>query len=174
MYYIICIYFDLIGSGAFGEVFEGVLTESHIEESLEVRKVAIKNMKSNENSIEFLKEAMSWSQLKHENVVQFIGICLECNILVSELMQGGQLLQYLKTKTQQLNLWDLVEMTQDVAKGCTYLANMKFVHRDLAARNCMLTCTTPAYRKVPITTLEHILIYYIQVLLTNFQNSVAI
>ena len=91
---------------------------------------------------------MSWSQLKHENVVQFIGICLECNILVSELMQGGQLLQYLKTKTQQLNLWDLVEMTQDVAKGCTYLANMKFVHRDLAARNCLLTSTNDKLRKV--------------------------
>ena len=105
-------------------------------------------MKSNENSIEFLKEAMSWSQLKHENVVEFLGICLESNMLVSELMQGGQLLQYLKTKTKQLTLWDLVKMTQDVAKGCTYLASMKFVHRDLAARNCLLTSTNPEYRKV--------------------------
>ena len=147
-HYIICICFDLLGSGAFGEVFEGILTKSHSEKSLEIRKVAIKNMKSNENSIEFLKEAMSWSQLKHENVVEFLGICLESNMLVSELMQGGQLLQYLKTKTKQLTLWDLVEMTQDVAKGCTYLASMKFVHRDLAARNCLLTSTNPEYRKV--------------------------
>ena len=139
----------LSGSGAFGEVFEGcLLAADQTKNPKETRKVAIKNIKSNEASIEFLKEAMAASQLKHENLVEFIGICLDYNWLVFELMKGGQLLEYLKSKSLRLTIWDLVEMTHDIAKGCLYLEQMKFVHRDLAARNCMLTSMDPLQRKV--------------------------
>ena len=63
-------------------------------------------------------------------------------------MEGGQLLEYLKSREHQLTLWDLVDMSHDVAKGCRYLEESKFVHRDLAARNCMLTSTNSNMRKV--------------------------
>ena len=98
--------------------------------------------------MDFLKEATAASKLKHENIVEFIGICLEYNWLILELMEGGQLLSYLKSKRQHLTLWDLVDMSYDVVKGCVYLEKMKFVHRDLAARNCLLTSTNPQIRKV--------------------------
>ena len=137
-----------LGSGAFGEVFEGILISNKTEVSIETQKVAIKNIKSNEASIELLKEAMAVSELKHENIVEFVGICLEYNWLVFELMEGGQLLNYLRTKASNLSVWDLVEMTSDVAKGCLYLEQRQFVHRDLAARNCMLTSMNPTLRKV--------------------------
>ena len=91
---------------------------------------------------------MAWSQLKHENIVSFLGICLESDFLLSELMEGGQLLQYLKSNTQNLSMWDLVQMMEDIVKGCSYLEKMKFVHRDLAARNCLLTSTNDKLRKV--------------------------
>ena len=56
-----------IGSGAFGEVFEGIVTgmvqETHNENSLNVSKVAIKTLKKRESSIEFLKEALGESYL---------------------------------------------------------------------------------------------------------------
>ena len=91
---------------------------------------------------------MAVSELKHENIVEFVGICLEYNWLVFELMEGGQLLNYLRTKASNLSVWDLVEMTSDVAKGCLYLEQRQFVHRDLAARNCMLTSMNPTLRKV--------------------------
>lgn len=34
---------------------------------------------------------------------------------------------------------DLLDMAQDVAKGCKFLADNRFIHRDIAARNCLLT-----------------------------------
>ena len=74
-------------------------------------------MKSYESSIEFFKEATTVSHLKHENIVEFIGVCLENNYLIMELMEGGQLLEYLHSKRQHLTLWDLVDMTHDLAKG---------------------------------------------------------
>ena len=45
-------------------------------------------------------------------------------------------------------MFDLVDMSYDIVKGCAYLEQMKCVHRDLAARNCMLTSDDKNYRKV--------------------------
>ena len=78
-------------------------------------------MKSYESSIEFFKEATTVSHLKHENIVEFIGVCLENNYLIMELMEGGQLLEYLHSKRQHLTLWDLVDMTHDLAKGIIHI-----------------------------------------------------
>ena len=61
----------------------------------------------------------------HENIVKLIGICLDNdpNFLILELMEGGDLLTYLRncrpTTARQcspLSLGDLVDMCLDVAK----------------------------------------------------------
>ena len=131
-----------LGSGAFGEVFEGCFAS---------KKVAIKTLKKRESSVEFLKEAKAWSSLSHENIVEFMGICLDYHFIILEFMEGGDLSRYLKSSKAYLTLWDLVEMSLDVAKGCAYLERMHFVHRDLAARNCLLTSKTDkSQRKVRV------------------------
>lgn len=38
---------------------------------------------------------------------------------------------------------DLVLIAVDVAKGCKYLEENRFIHRDIAARNCLLTTKGP-------------------------------
>ena len=45
---------------------------------------------------------------------------------------------------------DLLLLAVDVAKGCQYLEEKRFIHRDIAARNCLLTSTLPSERKVKI------------------------
>lgn len=40
---------------------------------------------------------------------------------------------------QQLTLNDLLSMAIDIAKGCKYLEEQRFVHRDIAARNCLVS-----------------------------------
>lgn len=42
-----------------------------------------------------------------------------------------------------LNMKDLLNCCVDVAKGCKYLEDHRFIHRDIAARNCLLTAKTP-------------------------------
>ena len=108
-------------------------------------------MKDENNYKEFFKEAFAASDLNHENIVEFLGICIEpTNMIIFEFMEGGQLLNYLRCDEQQQHLTtaDLMEMICDVCKGCSYMELMKFVHRDLAARNCLLTSTNPLIRKV--------------------------
>lgn len=89
------------------------------------------------------------SNFKHDHILRLIGICLSNNnnllYIVMELMQGGDLLSFLRNNrptsskpTTSLMLSDLVCMCVDVASGCRYLEEKHFVHRDIAARNCLV------------------------------------
>lgn len=102
---------------------------------------------------EFLQEAQLMSNFKHDHILRLIGICLNKNesllYIVMELMEGGDLLSYLRNnrpksnQTTSLKLLDLVSMCVDVASGCRYLEEMHFVHRDIAARNCLVKNLSP-------------------------------
>ncbi|KAI5750848.1 hypothetical protein M8J77_001736 [Diaphorina citri] len=144
-----------LGSGAFGEVFEG--TAKNLEET----KVAIKTLRKGatlQEKMEFLKEALLMSNFKHEHILRLIGVCLDNNptLIIMELMEGKDLLSYLRShrptkgNPSSLNLKDLLSISVDVTKGCKYLEDMHFVHRDLAARNCLVSCLDPKYRIVKI------------------------
>jgi proto-oncogene tyrosine-protein kinase ROS len=88
------------------------------------------------------------SNFKHDHILRLIGVCLYKNdsllYIVMELMEGGDLLSYLRnnrptaSQPSSLKLIDLVSMCVDVASGCRYLEEMHFVHRDIAARNCLV------------------------------------
>ncbi|CAH2047113.1 unnamed protein product, partial [Iphiclides podalirius] len=136
-----------LGSGAFGEVFEGVARQ--LADSPAETKVAVKTLRkgaTEQEKCEFLKEAALMSNFKHEHILRLLGVCLDNdpNYIIMELMEGGDLLSYLRAKRsslytpESLTLLDLLNMCVDVTKGCRYLEEMHFVHRDLAARNCLV------------------------------------
>uniref|UniRef100_A0A0M3I928 Protein kinase domain-containing protein n=1 Tax=Ascaris lumbricoides TaxID=6252 RepID=A0A0M3I928_ASCLU len=66
-------------------------------------------------------------------------------LIVLELLAGGDLKSFLRecrprnTNEHIIDMMDLFEMAKDVAKGCKFLADNRFIHRDIAARNCLLT-----------------------------------
>ena len=110
--------------------------------------MAVKKIKNNDNITGFFQEASAASKLDHENIVGFFGICRSYNSIICELMEGGQLREYLRSNKYGLTLWDLVNISHDIVKGCEYMERKKFVHRDLAARNCLLTSAISNLRKV--------------------------
>ncbi|XP_071513555.1 proto-oncogene tyrosine-protein kinase ROS isoform X2 [Panulirus ornatus] len=145
-----------LGSGAFGEVFEGTACE--LPCLPEVTKVAIKTLRkgaTEAEKAEFLKEAQLMSHFQHEHILRLLAVCTDNDpfFLILELMEGGDLLSYLRSSRgaeHGLTLADLVAMCLDVAKGCVYLEEMHYVHRDLAARNCLVSTTDPESRIVKI------------------------
>ncbi|XP_042795613.1 proto-oncogene tyrosine-protein kinase ROS isoform X2 [Panthera leo] len=143
----------LLGSGAFGEVYEGTAVDILGAGSGET-KVAVKTLKkgsTDQEKIEFLKEAHLMSKFNHPNILKQLGVCLlnEPQYIILELMEGGDLLTYLRKARMTkfhgplLTLVDLVDLCVDISKGCVYLEQMHFIHsfchRDLAARNCLVS-----------------------------------
>lgn len=89
---------SFLGSGAFGEVYEGIV--KNVGNELETR-VAIKTLRkgaTEQEKAEFLQEAQLMSNFKHEHILRLIGVCLDKDALyiIMELMQGGDLLSFLR------------------------------------------------------------------------------
>ncbi|CAC5423210.1 Tyrosine-protein kinase Mer,Tyrosine-protein kinase HTK16,Tyrosine-protein kinase isoform SRK4,Fibroblast growth factor receptor 2,Epidermal growth factor receptor,Proto-oncogene tyrosine-protein kinase ROS,NT-3 growth factor receptor,Fibroblast growth factor receptor 1,Protein sevenless,Tyrosine-protein kinase FRK,Insulin receptor,Putative insulin-like peptide receptor,Putative molluscan insulin-related peptide(s) receptor,Insulin-like growth factor 1 receptor,Insulin receptor-related protein,Fibroblast g len=143
-----------LGSGAFGEVFEGV-AKNILSDSSGETKAAVKTLRksaSDHEKEEFLKEAVLMSNFKHDHILSLLGVCLDNDpqFIILELMEGGDLLSYLRTcrgmstNSSSLCLTDLVKICVHVARGCKYLEREHFVHRDLAARNCLVSSKVPS------------------------------
>ncbi|XP_052793360.1 tyrosine-protein kinase Tec-like isoform X2 [Mya arenaria] len=126
--------FEVLGSGCFGTVQKGKWNG---------RVVAAKMMKERTMSEDsFLEEAKTMTQLSHPNLVQLYGVVTKSKplIIVTELMQYGALLTYLKRhKTRLINkVSTLLDTCIQVCAAMEYLEGRSFIHRDLAARNCLV------------------------------------
>ncbi|XP_022243768.1 leukocyte tyrosine kinase receptor-like [Limulus polyphemus] len=141
-----------LGQGAFGEVYEGYL--SNVPDEPYNMAVAIKTLpefSSSQSELDFQMEALIMSKFSHSNIVGFIGVCFEKmpRFIVLELLAGGDLKSFLRDSRPKpdmrasVNMLDLLALAMDVAKGCQYLEQNHFIHRDIAARNCLLTSRGP-------------------------------
>lgn len=88
---------SFLGSGAFGEVYEGVVNDVDEADT----RVAIKTLRkgaTEQEKGEFLQEAQLMSNFKHEHILRLIGVCFDMDALyiIMELMQGGDLLSFLR------------------------------------------------------------------------------
>ncbi|XP_041047536.1 tyrosine-protein kinase Tec isoform X2 [Carcharodon carcharias] len=122
-----------LGSGQFGVVRLGKWRAQH--------KVAIKAIREGAMYEEdFIEEAKIMMKLSHPKLVQLYGVCTQQKpiYIVTEFMELGCLLNYLRQRRGQLNNEMLLSMCQDVCDGMSYLEANGFIHRDLAARNCLV------------------------------------
>lgn len=90
---------SFLGSGAFGEVYEGIVKNAAIDDA--ETRVAIKTLRKGatvQEKGEFLQEAHLMSNFKHDHILRLIGVCFDMETLyiIMELMQGGDLLSFLR------------------------------------------------------------------------------
>ena len=144
---------DRLGSGQFGEVWKGMLSDGDNPNATEFL-VACKVVKPPQVGVgktgasmaedELLQEALLMAQVdKHRHLVQIIGVITRGHpkILVLSYAEHGELQGALKKRAADGQAFALPEKTRfcaEIAAGMEHLAKQNFVHRDLAARNILL------------------------------------
>ncbi|XP_075713920.1 tyrosine-protein kinase CSK [Rhinoderma darwinii] len=125
---------QIIGKGEFGDVMLGDYRGS---------KVAVKCIKNDATAQAFVAEALVMTQLRHNNLVQLLGVIVEDKsslFIVTEFMAKGSLVDYLRSRGRSVLGGEcLLKFSLDVSEGMEYLEDNNFVHRDLAARNVLVS-----------------------------------
>nr|CAB3262255.1 uncharacterized protein LOC100179035 [Phallusia mammillata] len=128
----------LIDQGAFGKVWQGMthggqlIAVKQVELSIN-RSEAQKEFENLQREVDILKD------MKHPNIVNFIGTCLEGNVvsIFMEFLTGGSISSILR------NFGALQEAvfrryTRQILEGVTFLHLHSVVHRDINGNNIML------------------------------------
>ncbi|KAG6747105.1 hypothetical protein NC652_035096 [Populus alba x Populus x berolinensis] len=129
---------QLLGSGGFGKVYRGTLSNNS--------EIAVKcvNHDSKQGLREFMAEISSMGRLQHKNLVQMRGWCRKSNelMLVYDYMPNGSLDRYIFHKPKKLLNWQQRrQVLADVAEGLNYLHHgwdQVVVHRDIKSSNILL------------------------------------
>lgn len=129
-----------IGGGGFGVVYRGVLRDG--------TQVAIKTLsaESKQGTREFLTEIDMISNIRHPNLVELIGCCVDDNhrILIYEYLENNSLAKVLlssKSKYVLLTWPQRAAICLGTASGLAFLhdeAEPNIVHRDIKASNVLL------------------------------------
>lgn len=138
----------VIGSGAFGEVWKGVLDESFSRNTPEfsvAAKTVLDAKESPEATSELLSEASVMAQVAgHRHLVSIIGVITRGDplVLVLQFCEHGSLQSFLRTRAAEgssVNFCDKLTMAKEIALGMEHLSSLHFIHRDLAARNVLVS-----------------------------------
>ncbi|KAL5731395.1 non-specific serine/threonine protein kinase [Ranunculus cassubicifolius] len=139
----------LIGSGSFGSVYKGVLSD---QETFVAIKVLNLQQKGAANS--FLAECEALKNIRHRNLIKVVTVCSSIDFegndfkaLIFEFMPNGNLEQWLHPKTddrlssRNLSFIQRVNIAIDVAFGLEYLHHSyeeTIVHCDIKPSNILL------------------------------------
>ncbi|XP_076942216.1 putative serine/threonine-protein kinase [Bidens hawaiensis] len=129
-----------IGRGGFGVVYKGILKDG--------TQVAVKTLsaESKQGAREFVAEVNTISNVKHQNLIELIGCCMERThrILVYEFLENNSLDHAILRKKSNIKELDWKQRSKimiGTARGLAYLheeLEPRIVHRDIKASNILL------------------------------------
>ncbi|XP_014669304.1 PREDICTED: leukocyte tyrosine kinase receptor-like [Priapulus caudatus] len=88
-----------LGQGAFGEVYQGLLSNLPGEQpDMPVAVKTLPELSTDQAEMDFLMEALIMCKFDHANIVRFIGVCFEKHprFIILELLNGGDLKYFLR------------------------------------------------------------------------------
>uniref|UniRef100_A0A674DP10 Receptor protein-tyrosine kinase n=1 Tax=Salmo trutta TaxID=8032 RepID=A0A674DP10_SALTR len=129
----------VLGSGAFGTVYKGAWAPDGENVKIPVAIKVLRENTSPKANKEILDEAYVMAGVASPYVCRLLGICLTSTVqLVTQLMPYGCLLDYVRENKDHIGSQYLLNWCVQIAKGMSYLEDVRLVHRDLAARNVLV------------------------------------
>uniref|UniRef100_A0A671YNZ5 Receptor protein-tyrosine kinase n=1 Tax=Sparus aurata TaxID=8175 RepID=A0A671YNZ5_SPAAU len=129
----------VLGAGAFGTVYKGVWAPDGENVKIPVAIKVLRENTSPKANKEILDEAYVMAGVASPYVCRLLGICLTSTVqLVTQLMPYGCLLDYVRENKDRIGSQFLLNWCVQIAKGMSYLEEVRLVHRDLAARNVLV------------------------------------
>ncbi|MGH0142675.1 UNVERIFIED_CONTAM: hypothetical protein FKN15_003028 [Acipenser sinensis] len=129
----------VLGSGAFGTVYKGIWAPDGEHVKIPVAIKVLRENTSPKANKEILDEAYVMAGVASPYVCRLLGICLTSTVqLVTQLMPYGCLLDYVRENKDHIGSQYLLNWCVQIAKGMSYLEEVRLVHRDLAARNVLV------------------------------------
>ncbi|XBI86371.1 hypothetical protein VPH35_094342 [Triticum aestivum] len=128
---------NLIGKGAFGEVYKGAVGNTLVVVKKPIGSCALENA-------QYQNQVINMSQVSHRNIVRLIGCCLDVDIpiLVYEFLSNGDLDEILHCGSRvPLNLDLRLSIIAESAQALAYLhsqARIRILHGDVKPRNILL------------------------------------
>ncbi|XP_076831848.1 kinase suppressor of Ras 1-like isoform X2 [Brachyhypopomus gauderio] len=122
---------ELVGKGRWGPVHRG---RWHGE--VAVRLMEIDG--NNQGHLKlFKKEVMNYRQTRHENVVLFMGACMNPPQLaiITSFCKGRTLFSVVRDPKNTLDINKTRQIAQEIVKGMGYLHAKDIVHKDLKSKN---------------------------------------
>ncbi|KAL6644282.1 hypothetical protein ACP70R_015890 [Stipagrostis hirtigluma subsp. patula] len=126
---------NIVGKGAFGEVYKGLLGGNQVAVKKSINVDAAQKE-------QFANEVIIQSRIIHKNIVKLIGCCLEVDIpmLVYEFISRGSLDDILHDhRMMPLNLDLRLRIAAESAEGLAYMhSTAKILHGDVKPANILL------------------------------------
>ncbi|XP_041024916.1 wall-associated receptor kinase-like 20 isoform X1 [Juglans microcarpa x Juglans regia] len=128
----------VLGSGGFGEVYQGELQDGTV---VAVKSARVGNIKSTE---QVLNEVGILSQVNHKNLVRLLGCCVEGEqpLMIYEFISNGTLHDHLHGKFSTLLDWKTrLRIALQTAEALAYLHTAAYTpiyHRDVKSTNILL------------------------------------
>ena len=139
---------QVLGSGAYGNVVKATLDQEPCAAKFLHRLVVNSSDPGVGNFIaRFAQECQILRDLRHPNIVQFLGVVQDPNtskpILLMELMKES-LTHFLESSSTDVPYHLQVDISHDIAQAVAHLHRNGIIHRDLSSNNVLLNAVFQA------------------------------